>query len=107
MADRPRKVDWSSSALSALDEVLTYIADDSHDGVVRVLSATLRAAADLSTFAERGRVVPELADPTIREVFVFRYRLLYRVTEDVVTILAFLHGARDFSAWQKDQALGK
>lgn len=85
--------------------MLTYIAEDSHAGVVRVLSETLRAAAGLSTFAERGRVVPELADPTIREVFVFRYRLLYRVTDDVVTIVAFLHGARDFSSWHRERPI--
>jgi len=31
----------------------------------------------LAAFAARGRIVPELNDPTVREVFVFRYRLLY------------------------------
>ena len=60
-------------------------------------------AASLETLAERGRVVPELADPTIREVFVFRYRLMYRIETERVTILAFVHGARDFARWRREQ----
>ena len=42
----------------------------------------------------------ELDDPTIREVFVYSYRLLYEVTESEIRILAFLHGARDFGTWR-------
>jgi hypothetical protein len=33
-------------------------------------------------------------------VFVYRYRLMYRVTRDTVEILAFIHGARDFGRWR-------
>ena len=53
--------------------------------------------------AERGRVVPELDDPTIREVFVYRYRLQYRIEDTRVLVVAFLHGARDFATWKASQ----
>lgn len=43
-----------------------------------------------------GRTVPEVSDPAVRELFVGRYRLLYRVLENEVQILAFIHGAQDF-----------
>jgi plasmid stabilization system protein ParE len=56
----------------------------------------------LATLAERGRVVPEFSDPSIREVFAFRYRLLYRVEAGRVTVLAFVHGARDFERWRRE-----
>jgi toxin ParE1/3/4 len=46
-------------------------------------------------FAERGRVVPELNDPAVRELLVGRYRLMYRVTASSVQVVAFVHGARD------------
>jgi len=68
----------------------------------RVLELTLEMADGLCAFAERGRVVPEIGDPTIREVFVFRYRLLYQVGDDTVEVLAFLHGARDFERWRRE-----
>jgi len=64
-----------------------------------VLIRALEVADTLSTLSERGRVVPELGETTLREVFVYEYRLLYRVREDRVVIRAFLHGARDFSKW--------
>lgn len=69
-----------------------------------MLTRALAAAASLSTFAERGRVVKEIGESTLRELSVYDYRLLYRVREDRVVIRAFLHGSRDFSKWQREQA---
>jgi hypothetical protein len=43
------------------------------------LEQALSAAQGLATLSGRGRIVPELNNPTVREVFVFRYRLLYEV----------------------------
>jgi plasmid stabilization system protein ParE len=63
------------------------------------LDVVLRTAGSLRELSERGRVVPELADPSIREVFAFSYRLMYRVVDDEVQILAIVHGARDFGTW--------
>jgi plasmid stabilization system protein ParE len=38
--------------------------------------------------------VPELNDPSVRELFVKRYRLIYELRPDRIVILAFIHGAR-------------
>lgn len=57
--------------------------------------------ASLATLSERGRVVPELGDEAVREVFVDSYRLLYRVTEEHVQVLGFVHGARSFGGWHE------
>jgi plasmid stabilization system protein ParE len=104
MVARVRSVDWAVSARAALDDVVTYISQDSHQAAIQVLEKALEVGASLATLAERGRVVPESNDPTIREVFVFRYRLMYEVREDRVLILAFVHGARDFGALQKNES---
>jgi plasmid stabilization system protein ParE len=79
---RTRRVVWGESAQSALDDALNDIAEDSPDGAIRVLTRALEVAESLSTLAERGRVVPEVGDPMVRELFVYEYRLLYRVRED-------------------------
>jgi plasmid stabilization system protein ParE len=101
---RTRRVVWGESAQSALDDALNDIAEDSLDGAIRVLTRALEVAESLSTLAERGRVVPEVGDSMVRELFVYDYRLLYRVREDRVVIRAFLHGARDLSKWRREQA---
>lgn len=104
MATRTRRVVWTESARRALDDVITYIEQASPEGAVRVLIRALEAAASLSTLAERGRVVEEVGEPTLRELFVYDYRMVYRVHDDRVVIRAFLHGARDFSTWRREQA---
>lgn len=105
MASRVRAVVWSESAQRALDEVIEYIVSDSRSAASQVLEAALNAAASLTTLSERGRIVPELDDPAIRELFVFEYRLMYRVEEERVVVVAFVHGARDFAAWRTKQGL--
>jgi plasmid stabilization system protein ParE len=103
MAARVREVVWAESARDALDEVIEYIAQDSQSGAIEVLEEALRAGASLATFSARGRIVPELNDPAVRELLVYRYRLLYAVGDDRVLVVAFLHGARDFATWRQHQ----
>ena len=93
---------WTPEARRTLEEVIEYIDSQSTQGAQTVLEQALGAADSLETLADRGRVVPERADPSIREVFVYQYRLMYRVEGESVQILAFLHGARDFERWRHE-----
>jgi toxin ParE1/3/4 len=103
MASRRRRVVWARQAQDALSEALDFIADESPDGARRVLHAALDLVASLETLSERGRVVPEYGDPSIREIFVYSYRLMYRIETETVTVVAFLHGVRDFGQWIRQQ----
>jgi plasmid stabilization system protein ParE len=103
MAARVREVVWAQSARDALGEVIEYIARDSRQAAVQVLEEALRAGVSLATLAERGRIVRELNDPTIRELLVFKYRLLYQVEDHRVLIVAFLRSAHDFATWWETQ----
>ena len=103
MAARTRRVVWTESARLALDEVIAYISRDSPGNAVGVLTQALDTAASLATFAERGRVIREIGDSSLRELLVYDYRMLYRLYEDRVVIRAFLHGARDFSKWRRER----
>lgn len=100
MVDRLREVEWSRSASAALDEVVAYINRTSPQNARLILSEALAAASSLSTLAERGRIVPELADPATRQVLVRGFRLMYRVTETNVTVVAFVRSRRDFPLGQ-------
>ena len=103
MAPRISEVVWAKSARDALDEVIEYIAQDSESAARQVLEEALQAASRLAMFPELGRVVPELNNPAIREVFAFRYRLLYEVGAERILVVAFLHGARDFATWRNQK----
>lgn len=104
MVARTRDVVWAESGHLALDAVLDDIFKGSPDGAARVLARALDVAGSLASLPDRGRVVPEVGDVTLRELFVYRYRLLYRVRDDRVVIVAFLHGARDFEQWRRELA---
>jgi toxin ParE1/3/4 len=58
--------------------------------VTRIVSA----ADDLLQFPRIGRRVPEWDDDTIRERIVGSYRLIYRVRDEHILIIAVIHGAR-------------
>lgn len=96
-----RRVGWSDQGTRTLDEVIAFIANDSLVDAQRVLQRALDSASSLATLSERGRVVPELQSPSIRELVVHHYRLIYEVDAGRVTILAFIHGARDFERWRQ------
>ena len=99
-----RRVVWTQVAWDDLEEVVTYISKDSSHYAAGFAREVRAASRTLSQLAERGRLVPELDNPTIREIFVRSYRLLYSVTEQVVFILGLVHGARDLGAlWERER----
>lgn len=96
-----RKVDWLPAALDDLDAACAFVARESPSYAATLARVVLDKAHELSEFADRGRVVPELRAERLRELFVHRYRLVYRVEETAVVVLAIIHGARDFEqAWE-------
>jgi toxin ParE1/3/4 len=99
-----RKVVWAESAWRDLEEVADYIATDSSYYAAAFVREAREAARTLAYLAERGRVVPEFNDPSIRELFVRSYRLIYQVVEQAVYIIGFIHGARDLWAlWERER----
>ena len=89
-----RKVDWTDPAWNDLSGIAEYIARDSEYYAAAFVQEIKEAAASLAEFAERGQVVPEFGDPSIRELLVKSYRLVYKVSENRVVILALIHGAQ-------------
>ena len=97
-----RKVIWADGAVADLDAAADYISKDSSAYAAAFVLRSLEQARSLGNLPERGRVVPEFKREDIREIFVFSYRLIYRIDELRVSVLAFIHGRRDFSqAWDE------
>jgi plasmid stabilization system protein ParE len=93
-----REVIWTPGARIDLDEIAAYIASDSPSSALAFLEDVFAKAESLGTLSERGRVVPELADPAVRELLLGKYRLFYEIHGSAVVILGVLHGAREFRA---------
>jgi toxin ParE1/3/4 len=99
-----RRVVWTETAAEDLDQVAEFIARDSPRYAAAFVREARDAARSLAVLARRGRIVPEFADENIRELLVRSYRLIYQVSPDVVSIIGFIHGARDLSAlWEREE----
>ena len=97
-----RTVKWTETATNDLEEAADFIARDSRYYAAALVREARAAARSLRTFAERGRVVPEIDAPDNRELFIRSYRLIYQVTTERVFIVALVHGARDLAAlWER------
>jgi plasmid stabilization system protein ParE len=88
------EVRWTLDAVEDLEAIAEFIARDSpHYAQLFVLDVH-RATDQLKDFPESGRIVPEGRDPSLREVLVGNYRIVYRLRQDITEILTVYHGAR-------------
>jgi len=89
------EVEWSVESLRDVAEVLAYISKrDSPRNALGVHQELQKSVAQLADFPNskhpfRGRKAE------LREIAVFQYRVLYRIAETKVRIVAVIHGARN------------
>lgn len=88
------RLTWSTSALDDLEAIAQFIGRDSPYHARRVIDEAFSLAEAAAEQPLIGRVVPELANTTVRERFFYSYRMLYRVGDAGVEILAIVHGRR-------------
>jgi plasmid stabilization system protein ParE len=90
-----RSLRWSDRALDELDAVLAHIATDAPRNAAAVHDRMVARLASLADQPGQGRHVPEYqGDLSLREVIVQSWRIIYRVTEAEVVIVAVVHSAR-------------
>jgi plasmid stabilization system protein ParE len=99
-----RRVIWTETAWSDLEQVISYIARDSTHYAASFAREVREASRSLCRFAERGRSVPELGQPNVREILVRSYRLVYSISGETLYILGLIHGARELGAvWEREK----
>lgn len=80
--------------MADVEAIAEYIEKDSPVYARAVVSKGIAATRHLGRYSLSGRAVPEKQDPAFREIFVFSYRIIYRVEDGVATIVAVVHGKR-------------
>ena len=99
-----KEVVWSHEATADLDAIAGYIARDSAFYAAAFVQKSLATSSSLNEFSKKGRMVPELGNSNIRELFVKEYRLIYSIEEQRVVILGLIHGRRDLKKlWEKEK----
>lgn len=73
------KVIWSAESESDLNDVAEYISRDSPYYASSFVQDILFVGNSLKIFPKRGRMVPEINDENIRELFIKECRLIYKI----------------------------
>jgi toxin ParE1/3/4 len=85
---------WSARALQDVESIASYIAEDSPAYARTVVRTILNQTGLVAKFPRAGRKVPEFDDESIREVFAYSYRIIYRIESDEIVVAAVIHGKR-------------
>ena len=88
-------VRWTKPAKLDLKQIHDYIARDSKFYADKVSLEFVEKTEILNSFPEAGRIVPEIGDPNIRELFVYSYRLIYQIFPNKIEILTLIHSKRN------------
>ena len=90
------KIVWTLHSREDLRDIATFIAKDNPPAALKLGKQIFDRVGTLEKFPELGRVVPEIGEPTVREVVHRAYRIIYEIfsAEQTVYVLRFWHGAR-------------
>jgi len=92
------RVFWTKSAISDLERIVEYIAEDSPLTAKTVFAKLKKQVGTLSYSPQRGRHIPELQQQGIllyRELILSPWRVMYRIHEKTVYILAIIDSRRN------------
>lgn len=90
------RVYWTRQARADLRAIREHIARNA-PATARAYVRKLRSKVGrLKQFPFSGEVVPEIGREDLREVLLGNYRIIYRLSESRVDILAVFHGSRIF-----------
>jgi plasmid stabilization system protein ParE len=71
-----------------------YVGRDSDMYADRLMDRLTRRSEQIRTFPRSGRQVPEYESPEVREVIEGSYRIIYRIGDEQIDVLAVIHSAR-------------
>ena len=85
---------WLPEAIDDLDAIAEYIAIESGRYARDFVDRVVARAEGLLDLPFSGHINPEANREDIRELSAYPYRLIYRIRENDVMVLAVLHGSR-------------
>jgi addiction module RelE/StbE family toxin len=92
------KVEWSQPASKDLLNIIEYVSQDSLDAAIRIFKTIKSKCKTLNQSPERGKIVPELKENGIfnyRELIISPWRIIYRISDQKVFILAVIDSRRN------------
>jgi len=88
------KIKFLISAMEDIRSIKAFIAKDNPKAAVRMIKKIRAAAKHPEEFPHSGRIIPETANPQLREVIISNYRVMYQISDSTITIFAVYEGHR-------------
>lgn len=88
------RIKWTNEALIRLFEIEDFISLDSPERAEKFVDQIIEHAETLSDKPLRGRTVPEISNPDIRELIFKKHRIVYRIKGNSLYILTVFEGHR-------------
>jgi plasmid stabilization system protein ParE len=85
---------WTPRARADLKAIHDYIARDSRQNAQRVIREILRKADTLADPPQAGRKVPEINEPSLREISAYTWRIIYHLRDGDVFVVTLVHKRR-------------
>jgi plasmid stabilization system protein ParE len=85
---------WTPRARADLKAIHDRIAKDSRQNAQRVAREIMRKADTLAEPPRTGRKVPEINDPSLREISAYSWRIIYHLRNGTVFIVTLIHKRR-------------
>jgi toxin ParE1/3/4 len=88
------RVHWTENAIGHLVNIYEYIAINSPTYGKRMVDRITRRSEQIAEQPLSGRRVPEYDAEDIRELIEKPYRIVYRIKQNQIDVVAVIHGAR-------------
>jgi len=85
------KVHWTDRAKWRLKLIEDYIAKENPDAAKALTKRLLQRSHKISDFPYSGRQTPEYQREDIRELLERPYRIIYRIKETQIDVIAVMH----------------
>lgn len=73
------EINWTKQAVKDIENIAEFIAKDSEHYAQIQVQRFLLSTKPLERFPKTGKIVPEKQDPSIREILVGSYSVIYRI----------------------------
>ncbi|MBK7359288.1 MAG: type II toxin-antitoxin system RelE/ParE family toxin [Saprospiraceae bacterium] len=89
------RLNWTPRSLNDLDSIAEFISEDSVKYAKIQVKRIRNKARIIKDHIYIGRLVPEYNDPSIRELIMGNYRIIYKIFSTIeIDILTIHHSAR-------------
>lgn len=91
---------WTKFAFEDVHNIHEFVAESSKYYAGLVKDKFFSATRQLNRFPESGRIVPDNMLKDYRELLVYSYRIVYRITKKQIYIMAVVNMRQDIKAYK-------